>query len=77
MTPTNDPTNDRYNPPGNLSEDFEKFNFGELELDELFWQTNQPGENIPWRKVSQTQCMNLKARTTHNFSPNTRVWQKI
>ena len=45
-------------------------------MDELFWQTNQPGENIPWRKVSQTQVMNLKARTTHNFNLNTVVWQK-
>ena len=34
--PTNDPVNDRYNPPGNLSEDFEKFKFSELELDDLF-----------------------------------------
>ena len=55
MTPTNDPANDKYNPPGNLSQDFEKFKFGELELDELFWQTNIPGNNIPWRKVSHTR----------------------
>ena len=54
MTPVNDPTNDRYNPPGNLSEDFEKFRFSELEINELFWQTNIPGNNIPWRKVNAT-----------------------
>ena len=35
MAPTNNPVNDRYNPPGNLSEDFEKFKFSELEIDEL------------------------------------------
>ena len=75
--PTNDPTQDAYNPPGNLSHDFERFNFGELEIDELFWQTNQPGNNIPWRKVSQTQGTNIKANTTHNFNPNTVVWQKV
>ena len=75
--PTNDPTQDRYNPPGNLSEDFQGFTFGELEVDELFWQTNQPGDNIPWRKVNQTQGMNLKARTTHNFNSTTKVWQKV
>ena len=75
--PTNDPVNDRYNPPGNLSDDFDKFKFGELEIDELFWQTNQPGENIPWRKVSQTQGMNLRAQSTHSFSSNTIVWQKV
>ena len=60
--PTNDPTNDRYNPPGNLSEDFQQFKFVELEMDELFWQSNQPGDNIPWRKVTETEGMNLKAR---------------
>ena len=72
----NNPVGDRYNPPGNLSEDFEKFKFSELELDELFWQTNQPGVNIPWRKVNQKQGKNLKAETLHNFNPNTVVWQK-
>ena len=64
--PTNDQANDRYNPPGNLSDDFEKFKFGELEIDELFWQTNIPGNNIPWRKVTPTQGMNIKAQSTHN-----------
>tara|TARA_R100001082_G_C4309436_1_gene136071 strand:+ start:222 stop:452 length:231 start_codon:yes stop_codon:yes gene_type:complete len=73
----NDPANDRYNPPGNLSEDFQKFKFSELEMDELFWQTNQPGDNIPWRKVSATQGRNLKKQTDHNFNLNTIVWQKI
>ena len=72
----NDPVNDRYNPPGNLSQDFEKFRFSELEINELFWQTNQPGDNIPWRKVSVTEGRNLKAKTDHNFNANTVVWQK-
>ena len=74
--PTNDPTQDTYNPPGNMSEDFEKFKFSELEVNDLFWQTNQPGVNIPWRKINQTQGRNLKAETDHNFNPNTVVWQK-
>ena len=77
MTPQNDPTNDKYNPPGIMSEDFEKFTFGELETNELFWQTNQPGENIPWRKENQTQGKNLKSQTLHNFQLNTVVYQKI
>jgi hypothetical protein len=75
--PTNDPVNDSYNPPGNLSHDFEEFKFGELEVDDLFWQTNKPGNNIPWRKVNQTQGLNIKASTNHTFNPNTKVWQKI
>ena len=75
--PTNDPVNDAFNPPGNLSHDFEKFTFGELEIDELFWQTNQPGNNIPWRKTGQNQGTNIKANTAHSFKPNTVVWQKV
>jgi len=75
--PTNNPVNDSYNPPGNLSHDFDKFKFGELEVNDLFWQTNQPGDNIPWRKENETQGMNLRKRTNHTFNPNTIVWQKI
>jgi len=74
--PINDQVNDRYNPPGNLSDDFEEFKFSELEVDELFWQSNQPGDNIPWRKINQTQALNIKAQTTHNFNIRTVVWQK-
>ena len=74
---TNDPAQDAYNPPGNLSHDFERYKFGELELDELFWQSYQPADNIPWRKTSMTQGTNLKAQTIHNFNPNTVVWQKV
>ena len=75
--PTNDPANDRYNPPGNLSQDFDRYKFSELEIDELFWQSNQPGTNIPWRKVSATQGRNLKAESDHTFNLNTIVWQKV
>ena len=74
---TNDITNDRYNPPGNTSMDFEEFKFGELEVDELFWQTNRPEESNPWRKVNQTQATNLKTQTTHSFQRRTKVFQKI
>ena len=77
MSPINDPTQDSLNPPGNLSHDFERFTFGELEVDELFWQTNQPGDNIPWRKMNQNQGTNLKTQTNHNFSSNTTVFQKV
>ncbi len=72
----NNPANDRYNPPGINSIDFERFTFGELEVDELFWQTNSKTESNPWRKVNQTQALNLKSQTTHNFQANTLVYQK-
>tara|TARA_R100001443_G_C3337528_1_gene173753 strand:- start:667 stop:897 length:231 start_codon:yes stop_codon:yes gene_type:complete len=73
----NNPVNDRYNPPGTNSIDFEKFTFGELEVDELFWQTNSQTENNPWRKTNQTQAFNLKSQSTHNFQLNTIVYQKV
>ena len=73
----NNPANDRYNPPGNLSHDFEKFIFSELEDNELFWQTNQPGDNIPWRKTSPTTAINLKAKSVHTFKITAVVWQKV
>ena len=75
--PTNNPTRDHFNPPSNLSVDFEEFQFGELEVNELFWQTDRPEESNPWRKVNQTQGMNLKTRTNHNFNLKTKVYQKI
>ena len=75
--PTNNPTRDHFDPPSNLSVDFEEFQFGDLEVDELFWQTNRPEESNPWRKSSQTQALNLKNQTTHNFDLKTKVYQRI
>ena len=75
--PTNNPTRDRFDPPSNMSQDFEEFQFGELEVGELFWQTNRPEESNPWRKENQTQGKNLKNQTLHNFQPRTKVFQKI
>ena len=74
---TNNPTRDRYEPPSNLSNDFEEFYFGDLEVGELFWQTDRPEEANPWRKVSENAGMNLKSQTTHTFDSKTKVFQKI
>ena len=73
----NNPTRDRFEPPSNMSHDFEEVWFGDLEVDELFWQTNRPEESNPWRKENQTQGKNLKSQTLHNFQPRTKVFQKI
>tara|TARA_Y100000593_G_C4095102_1_gene230423 strand:+ start:154 stop:384 length:231 start_codon:yes stop_codon:yes gene_type:complete len=73
----NNPANDRYNPPGTMSRDYEKTSFSEINVDDLFWQTNAERENNPWRKVSQNEGMNLKTQTIHNFQPSTVVFQKI
>jgi len=74
----NNPMGDHFNPPSNLSQDFEEYSFEELELDELFWQTNKPKEEqIPWRKSSLTEGRNLKTQTIHSFQRRTKVYQKI
>ena len=75
---TNNPAGDFYNPPSNLSQDFEEYRFEDLEVDELFWQTNKPKEEqIPWRKSSLTEGRNLKTQTLHSFQRRTKVFQKI
>ena len=74
----NNPTQDFFNPPSNMSQDFEEYYFEDLEVDELFWQTNKPKEEqIPWRKENQTQGRNLKTQTLHNFQRKAKVFQKI
>ena len=74
----NNSIGDRYNPPSNLSQDFEEYYFEDLEVDELFWQTNKPKEeSIPWRKVSLTEGTNLKTQKTYSFQRKTKVFQKI
>ena len=74
---TNNPANDRYNPPSNMNTDFEEVWFSELEDNELFWQTNQPNENNPWRKQGTDTALNLKTQTVHRFEPRTKLYQKI
>ena len=74
----NNPAGDFFNPPSNMSQDFEEFRFEDLEVDELFWQTNKPKEEqVPWRKENQTQGKNLKTQTIHSFDLKTKVYQKI
>ena len=76
--PVNNPAGDHFNPPSNLSQDFEEYWFEDLEVDELFWQTNKPKEEqIPWRKTSLTEATNLKTQKIYNFDRKTKVFQKI
>ena len=73
----NNPAGDFYNPPGLNSRDYERVIFDDLEVDELFWQTDTETENNPWRKVNQNQAINLKSQTTHSFDNKTIIYQKI
>ena len=76
----NNPTGDFFNPPSNMSQDFEEYRFEDLEVDELFWQTNKPKEgesSIPWRKTSLTEARNIKTQKIYSFDLKTKVFQKI
>ena len=76
----NNPTGDFFNPPSNMSQDFEEYRFEDLEVDELFWQTNKPKEgegSIPWRKTSVTEARNIKTQKIYSFDLKTKVFQKI
>ena len=74
----NNPMGDYFNPPSNLSQDFEEYRFEDLEVDELFWQTNKPKEEqVPWRKTSLTEATNLKTQTIHSFDRKAKIFQKI
>ena len=76
--PVNNPAGDHFNPPSNMSQDFEEYWFEDLEVDELFWQTNKPKEEqIPWRKTSLTEARNLKSQKIYSFQRKTKVFQKI
>ena len=75
---TNNTAGDFYNPPSNLSQDFEEYRFEDLEVDELFWQTNKPKEEqVPWRKTRLTEGRNLKTQKIYSFDRKTKVFQKI
>ena len=64
----NNPTQDFFNPPSNMSQDFEETYFSELNNDELFYQTNKPKETPDiWRKVGENGAKN---------TPN-QIWKQL
>ena len=75
----NDPTQDRYNPPGVTEHEWERKIFHELQDGEVFHQSNKPDAYAPvWRKEgASNQALNLKTQKTHNFQGRTKVFQKI
>ena len=75
--PVNDPANDRYNPPGLLSDDFEQMNFDDTPVGELFWLENTREDNQVYRKTSETEGMNLNTREIFTFKNKEKVFQKI
>jgi hypothetical protein len=75
----NDPANDRYNPQGIGSTDFDYFRFSDLPMEELFWlsdDTSSP-KNTAYRKISETQGQNTKTREIFTMDGKAHTYQKI
>ena len=72
----NDPANDSYNPTSNRTFDFESFRFSDLEENDLFWLTNSPGEETPFRKINLNEGINIKTQQVQSFSYHETVYQR-
>tara|TARA_Y100000361_G_scaffold147203_1_gene158478 strand:- start:138 stop:371 length:234 start_codon:yes stop_codon:yes gene_type:complete len=73
----NNPANDRYNPPSNLENEYEKINFSELNIGELIWLSDKKSDsNHSYRKINEGQAMNLHTRETVNFGGKTKVYYR-
>ena len=70
---------DIYNPPSSTAIDFEEFRFSEVPMEELFWLNKNANynQNTAHRKVSESEGINTKTQTLHNFHPRNTVFQKI
>lgn len=73
----NNPANDRYNPPSNLTDEYELIRFSELNIGELIWLSNARGDkNHSHRKINEGQAMDLHTRETKNFNRNDKVYYR-
>ena len=75
--PNNNQANDRYNPPSNLSQDFEEIQFSEVEESDLFWLKEGGIDNPAYRKVNETEAGNTKTRVLESFTSKLVVYQRI
>tara|TARA_Y100000593_G_scaffold34806_1_gene68311 strand:- start:1746 stop:1979 length:234 start_codon:yes stop_codon:yes gene_type:complete len=75
----NDPAQDgNFKTPGIGENDWDKWKFSEIPVDDLFWfQDNNSDSNVPHRKMSETEGMNLRTRINVNIDPNEKVFMRI
>jgi|LUML01.1.fsa_nt_gb hypothetical protein len=75
----NDPTQDRYNPPGVTEHEWERKIFHELQDGEVFHQSNKPDAYAPvWRKEgASNQALNLKTQKLHNWDTNAPIFVRL
>ena len=78
MAPNN-PTQDAQNQTEARLSDFDKHNFSDLPVGELFWLTEDPNGdiNVVHRKVSETEGTQLRNQVTSVFDNRLKVYQKI
>jgi len=73
----NNIVNDRYNPPGIGSNDFDEIKFDEIEDEDLFWLNTSTGmNNPPYRKMNATQGHNTKTGIVSDFGRRQVVFQR-
>ena len=75
--PTNDPANDKYNPPGIGDNDFEPMRFDEIESEDLFWLNESVGDTNPaYRKMNDKQGYNTRTGIVEDFVFNAQVFMR-
>lgn len=76
---TNNQANDRYNPPGTKSVDFEYFRFSEVPVGELVWFSDDPNPDLnhAYRKLDEGKAMDTKTQTVHSIDRKAHSYQKI
>ena len=73
----NNPAHDRYNPPSNLTNDFELTRFSELNIGELLWLSDERSDdNHSFRKSNEHQAMNVHTRQMRVFDANDKVYYR-
>ena len=77
----NNQANDRYNPPGNLSTDFESFRWSEIPIGTLFWRYNDSRDNnYAFRKINddvEENSLQTKSQQVVSIPKYDMVFQKI
>ena len=73
----NNPVDDRYNPPGIGSNDFDEVMFEEVEDEDLFWLNTSNGDNNPpYRKINDGQGYNTRTGIVGNFERRQIIFQR-
>lgn len=70
----NNPTQDRYDPPQSVNQDFDPKRFDDIPVGEIF-HLEQGGD--PYRKTSEREALNTRMQTTHEVLSNIDVFVRI